>query len=97
MELGVSGVPGAHAPKQNSATEEPKFALVCVTVPLLKTVESFAQGLGPKARNVQKQIAKVRISQHLKFPTYVSRNGLFYQLQGSKKPPRCRYTRCGLG
>ena len=61
MELGVSGVPGAHAPKQNSATEEPKFALVCVTVPLLKTVESFAQGLGPKARNVQKQIAKVRI------------------------------------
>lgn len=69
MELGVSGVPGAHAPKQNSATEEPKFALVCVTVPLLKTVESFAQGLGPKARNVQKQIAKVRIffSQYLKF------------------------------
>ena len=61
MELGVSGVPGAHAPKQNSATEERKFALVCVTVPLLKTVESFAQGLGPKARNVQKQIAKVRI------------------------------------
>ena len=59
MELGVSGVPGAHAPKQNSATEEPKFALVCVTVPLLKTVESFAQGLDPKARNVQKQIAKV--------------------------------------
>ena len=61
MELGVSGVLGVHAPKQNSATEEPKFALVCVTVPLLKTVESFAQGLGPKARNVQKQIAKVRI------------------------------------
>lgn len=62
MENGVSGVPGAHALKQNSATEEPKFALVCVAVPLLKMVESFAQGLGPKARNVQKQIAKVFFS-----------------------------------
>ena len=78
MELGVSGVLGVHAPKQNSATEEPKFALVCVTVPLLKTVESFAQGLGPKARNVQKQIAKVRIFNIWNFPTYVLRNGLFY-------------------
>ena len=59
MDNGASGVLGVLAQRQRSVTEDQRSVLANVTTQLLKMAESYAQGLDPRVRNVQKQIVKV--------------------------------------
>jgi len=59
MDNGVSGVLGVPVQRQKSVTGDQRFVLASVTTLLLRMVERCAQGLDPRARNVQKQTAKV--------------------------------------
>ena len=56
---GVSGVPGVHVQRQRFVTKDQRSVLASVTTLLLRMAESYAQGLDPRVRNAQKQIAKV--------------------------------------
>ena len=59
MGHGVSGDHGAHALKQNTATEACRFALERVAALRLKAAGSYVRGLDQRAKNVRKQTAKV--------------------------------------
>ena len=59
MDNGVSGDLGVPVQRQRFVTKDQRSVLASVTTLLLRMAESYAQGLDPRVRNAQKQIAKV--------------------------------------